>query len=384
MSQGDGSVPAVFVHLGYGLGVNSWCRTESGSSDDSQSAYGYGNASSEFHLSWSEDVRERWLVRRVRTAARRVLGFDLLHAWRNWHRARCADVIWTHTEVEYLAMAALRSISRRRSPIILAQSVWMWDDWASISAAKRALYLRLLRACEMEVTLSRVNAGIARRLAPGRLVYSVLFGADIQGVRTRTAPVREGVVSMGNDRHRDWALLSEAARLLPDIGFRVFSTSREAGEQDWPRNVQVVSDGSREAVRLAYATAAAVALPLLPNAHASGCTVAIEAQGSGAPLVAVRAGGIEDYVSQPAVQLTAPGDAVAFAAAIESRVRQGWSDSDAAMAREFVVSNGLDERGYVARLVLVTKCYLRGQPLPAGAVLLGASQDPPRSGSSDC
>jgi hypothetical protein len=67
-------------------------------------------------------------VRLLRRALKAVLGFDVIHTWRNRAEMLRSDVIWTHTEQEWLSAALMLLLSGRKagadsSPLLLAQSV---------------------------------------------------------------------------------------------------------------------------------------------------------------------------------------------------------------------------------------------------------------------
>ncbi|MFP3557177.1 glycosyltransferase family 1 protein, partial [Paraburkholderia sp. SIMBA_049] len=93
----------VHVHLFYGAdprfyrpGENIGCL------------YGYHHAESdEFQLSYSQDAKESKPVRLVRRALKTLLGFDLIHTLRNRDEILRSDVIWTHTEQEWLSAALM-------------------------------------------------------------------------------------------------------------------------------------------------------------------------------------------------------------------------------------------------------------------------------------
>ncbi len=86
-------------------------------------------------------------MRRWRIALAGRFGFDMVHAWRNRRVLFAADVVWTHTEVEHLAVSFLQKlIPRYRHTRMLAQTIWLWDRWPELSRARRQLYTWLLRS----------------------------------------------------------------------------------------------------------------------------------------------------------------------------------------------------------------------------------------------
>jgi hypothetical protein len=115
----------VHVHLFYGVdprfyrpGENIGCL------------YGYHHAESdEFRLSYSQDAKESKPVRLVRRALKTLLGFDLVHTLRNRDEMLRSDVIWTHTEQEWLSAALMLLMNGKReselwcsAPLVLSQA----------------------------------------------------------------------------------------------------------------------------------------------------------------------------------------------------------------------------------------------------------------------
>jgi hypothetical protein len=125
----------VHVHLFYGADPRFYRK-----GDNIGCLYGYHHAESEeFALTYSQDVRESAPVRLLRRALKAVLGFDLIHTLRNRDEILRSDVIWTHTEHEYLSVALVLLLSGRRAapPLLLAQSVWLLDKWPGYGMLRR-------------------------------------------------------------------------------------------------------------------------------------------------------------------------------------------------------------------------------------------------------
>ncbi|HTO64817.1 MAG TPA: glycosyltransferase family 1 protein, partial [Bradyrhizobium sp.] len=101
----------VFVHLAYGFGVQSWERRWRDGKIlglNEPKPYGYYRAETMgCSVSYSEYREESLAGKLLRLALRVVLGFDLVHAWRNFEAMKNADVIWTHTESQFLAILML-------------------------------------------------------------------------------------------------------------------------------------------------------------------------------------------------------------------------------------------------------------------------------------
>lgn len=368
--------PRVAVILRYGLNPGAWLARHDAGEVVDRAPYGYDRAEQWFELSWSRDHPEGPVRRTVRTGLRRLLGFDLVHVWRNRRIIRHADAVWTHTEREHLAVAALKALRPRAyRAISIAQSVWLWDRWQEAGALRRALYARLLRRHAVELTLSRENRDASRRLVPGRDVRRIPFGthpasgAGPEHVRA-DPPV---VLTVGNDRHRDWGLLLDVTRRMPDVRFDVVTRAEDVRARDWPANVTVRSATQTELLARAYAEASVVAIPLRPNLHASGCTVAIEAMSARVPIVATGAGGIQEYLAGTGAAIVAVGDGVGF----ERALRSALATRARGPARP-EVARGLTEDDYVRRLAAITLALREGRPVPAAVEAFAAVPDPAR------
>lgn len=349
--------PKVVVALSYDQDAVRWRDRHARGEVLDATPYGYHRAADAFDLRWTVSHAEGRLAGRIRRALAARLGFDVVHVWRNRALLRRADAIWTHTEREHLAIAAVLG---RRAPPVLAQSVWLWDAWPGWGRARRRLVAALLRRHPIEVVHSEVNLVDARAAVAGRRVELLPFGTQalpsVRGDRPVEPPV---VVSVGNDADRDWPLLAAAAERLPELSFRVISSSRAARDVRWPPNAERIASVTRASLTAAMREATCVVVPVRPNRHASGTTSCIEALGAGRPMVVSRAGGLARYV-EGAARLVPPGDADALTSAIraaaDGRVEAPAPGEDRA--------RGLTQADYVERYVRVTRW------------LLGADWDP--------
>lgn len=374
--------PRVAVILRHGQSAESWsARYRDGRTWD-ETAYGYHLAGSVTRMRWSRDYGENRTQNAMRRATRRVLGFDLVHAWRNRALLRWADVVLTHTEREHLAVATVGLLTRTRPPVRVAQSVWLWDTWDSLGPLTRRVYARLLRWFTLEVVLSPANRAAADRSVPGRTVVFVPFGTHGipasdpgsgagagtgagtragQGTATPTRTDRPRVLTVGNDRHRDWDLLLQVARQLPEIDFAIATLNDDVRSLPWPENVEVSAAPSTEALRAAYLASDAVALPLQANLHASGCTVAIEALSARRPLIVTRTGGIEAYTADSGAHLVEVGDVSGFTEAVRAALGDPESHRPPA---HYPADHGLTQRDYIVRLLRLSTAGLQGSTPP--------------------
>jgi hypothetical protein len=209
----------VFVLLAYTFGAQRWkerwARGEIPGIQE-QLPYGYFHCAGDTcEVRYSEDASESRLMRFLRMSLRRLIGFDLIHAWRNRQGISEADVVWTHSEIEHLAVLLLfrLGLARARRPRLIAQSIWLFDRWRRISAFRRWAYRRLLEHADILTVLSPENLQIVRELFPGKRSESVLFGIDsskMRPVKRRELGRPMRILSLGNDMHRDWMTLIKA------------------------------------------------------------------------------------------------------------------------------------------------------------------------------
>jgi len=314
----------IFVQLGRGFGAREWeQRWSKGAIPgiNERLPYGYYHAAdSSFRIDYSEDHAETWPSKVVRLGLRRLLGFDLVHAWRNRRMILGADAVWTHTEFEHLAaLALLRSFRFRPKPKMIAQSIWLFDRWRGLSTTKRWLYRTLLKHADVLTVQSPANLMVLRRLLPRIRSELVLYGTDISDLRPAKLrnehnPTR--IVALGNDMHRDWNTLIAAVDGWPGCEVRIGSTRlglrRLAGKQ-----VSIVPVRSAREAKDLYAWGEIAVVPLERNLHASGVTVISEAVVSGLPVVCTRTGGLSAYFSEQEVRYVPPEDPKAMRRALK-------------------------------------------------------------------
>jgi glycosyltransferase involved in cell wall biosynthesis len=357
------SRPRVTVHLDQGQSLDAWAARFEGGRAWERTPYSYGEAASAVRLRFSSDTQEGRWGRLTRKALAKALGFDLIHAWRNRGAIFDCDVVWTHTEREHLAVALLFKLARLRRrprPLLLAQSVWLYDRGTLRNPVRRAMVRWLLAEAAVQTTLSRVNAEAARRLMPGQRVLRIPFGVNDDRATASVArnSSREAhrplVIAPGNDWERDWTALARAAALVPELDVRIVAApARVRIDGVCPANLEVgPTTGVAELADL-YERCVAVAVPVVANNHASGATVVVEAAQRGIPIVTARAGGIEEY-AEPAGALFYPaGDADELA----RRLREVAS-RDRHRLPPTAITRGLTGSDYAARHVLATHWLL--------------------------
>src|SRR5579875_3519254 len=96
------------VHLKHGLDAAQYRERYLRGEVPDETPYGFHHAESAgWRLTFSEDHPESKVTNVVRRALIRLLGFDLVHAYRNRRLIQAADVVWTMEEIQYLGVCAL-------------------------------------------------------------------------------------------------------------------------------------------------------------------------------------------------------------------------------------------------------------------------------------
>lgn len=383
-SPGRLSLPAaaepirVFVHLARGFGAAQWqAKWDRGEiiGLNERLPYGYFWAREEGCIvEYSEDRGERALGAVFRLAVRLTLGFDLVHAWRNRRGIHAADIVWTGTESQYLAvLLLLRCQGRRQGPKVIAQSVWLFDSWPRLSMLKRRLYRALIDDAAALTVHSKEGLKVAREVFPGQRALFMPYGikADDMGPfsrRNTQHPIR--VLSAGSDRHRDWATLVAALRDRPEFELRIVAP-RLPAKLKLGANVSLVHPRINDEYLELYRWADVVALALNPNLHGSGITVIEEATVLGVPVVATDIGGLRGYFSDQEIRYIPAGDPDAMRAAIAAVAGDEASAQMVERAQCRMVEAELTTRGVARRYANLSRELLVDVTIAASA--------PPRS-----
>lgn len=355
---------SVFVHLARDKDVDEWRAARAAGSligINDETPYGYGRAE---HMGctvvFSRSHAEGFAASVLRLGLRVILGFDVVHAWRQRVAMRAADVVWTHTESQYLAVAAVLG----PGPVVIGQSVWLLDQWAGLGVLRRAFFRRLIQRIDVLTFLSEDNAALARAAFPDKRIEQIPFGIPSE---TRVpSSLRPGgkirILALGNDRHRDWATLIAAARGCDDIEVAIYSGSVDRRLANGVTNVSIGKLGSNAALVDEMARATLMCVPLKQNYHASGITVVEEAVLMGVPVVATDTGGLRGYFDDAHVRYVPAGDPIALRAAWRAlAVDPAAATALATRAQDHIIANGPDAERYVRAHVDLSRSLLRNR-----------------------
>jgi len=313
----------VFVHLARGFGADQWAaKWQRGEIVGLNDRLPYGYFRAEEHgctVEYSQDAPEGFFGRVLRLGLRAVLGFDFVHAWRNRQGVRRAEVVWTHTESQHLAVLLLLRVCRApQRPKVIAQSVWLFDSWPRLWPPKRWLFARLMADADVLTVLSPENLKLARALFPRQRSQMVPYGikADRMVRWEHRRPHRcLRILSLGSDRHRDWSTLIEAIATWADCELRIAAPGLPRARAD-ADNVTLVRPKTHDELTALYEWADLIALALKPNLHASGITVIEEATVFGLPVVCTQVGGLAAYFREGEVRYVPPGQPAALRKAL--------------------------------------------------------------------
>ena len=368
----------IFVHLARDKDVVNWqeqrrAGTLVGVNDETP--YGYGRAERMgCEVSFSRSCKENFAVKFFRLVIRVLTGFDFLHVRRQGKLIKKADVVWTHTESQFLAVAAL-TYWWNKPPKIIGQSVWLFDHWYELSAVKRWFYRKLISKVDLLTVHSECNLAVLQKIFPQKKSALVLFGIPTESMR---APIRRSIVpinilSIGSDRDRDWHTLIEVVRNQSDMTLTILSGTANPKLVNSVSNANILRARSNKDLNEHFDNATVVCVPLIPNKHASGITVIQEAILAGVPVIATDTGGLFSYFSADQIRYVSPRDVNELRYAIRDTVH----NSDRSLVQAEMAQRRLSEPGMGAEAFVRRHVELSRELLDQRSVLQASIDDPP-------
>ena len=352
----------VYVHLAHAQDAAEWrarwARGEVVGINDS-TPYGYGRAEqSGLAITFSTSHREALPGKILRFVLRLILGFDVVHAWRNRRDIECSDVVWTHTESSFLAISSVLALlkSTKAKPYIIGQSVWLYDNWPRYFILRRMLFKHLMRRVDVLTTLSPDNAEDARRIFSDKPVRFLHFGIPNEESTPPSTERRHPIeiLSLGNDRHRDWKTLVGAVRDQADLTLTILSSSAPHRLAKDARNITITRARTNDELNSYFGRASVVVVPLFANRHASGITVIEEAVLKGVPVIATDTGGLKAYFDDDMVTYVPAEDQDALRDAIQYLVANPETGAaKARRAQERIKEIGCDQ--YIMQHVAISR-----------------------------
>jgi len=342
--DGDTRLIRVFVHLSVTYGAKKWQDSFKNGKligINDRLPYGYYRAAEDgCQIVYSEDKKEDRLDRSFRLWIKSIIGVDLVHAWRNRKGIYDPDIVWTHTELQYIAVLLLfQFLFWKPRPKLIAQSVWLFDRWQDLGLIKRWVFSRLIAKADILTVLSPENLKVARTLFPHIRSEFIPFGINVDELAPLKKekihhPVR--ILSIGNDPHRDWQILIQSVKDLPDCHLKIASWKLNKEVLKDYNNIELLHISTDSKLLSAYEWADIILLTIKPNLHASGITVLQEAAVLGIATICSDIGGLKAYFSDEEVYFIPHGDASEIQKAIATLAGDDqlrWRLAERAQAR---------------------------------------------------
>lgn len=215
--------------------------------------------------------------------------------------------------------AALAAPASRFAPVVTGVG-WLTSRSAADPLERRLVGRALPRAAAVWTQCSAMVPVLEREWSiPAQRLHYVPLGIDTDFYAEK--PWDEAtptVVSAGEDKHRDHALLVEAVRRVRDDVADVHLELATGHPVHLPTDLGTLYTGRMDgAMRDLYARSTVVGVALRPTSTGSGLTVVLEAMASGRPIVVTDNPGMSDYVEHGVDGLLVPpADVDAFADAI--------------------------------------------------------------------
>jgi glycosyltransferase involved in cell wall biosynthesis len=234
-----------------------------------------------------------------------------------------SDVVYSTVDTVGIPLALLGRLGRVKVPVV----------YAAIGLPERLDQLRGPAAPRLFVdafrrlhTIVAYGWGEVEELRAwvgpgGPRVEFVAFGVDAEYFRPEpSVQPEDDVVSVGADPRRDFQLVAELARRLPERSFRIVASADNARALGaLPANLRLEVDVPFARVRACLLRARVVALPVLDNTYSGATTTLLQAMACGKPVVVTRTAAIargydlEDGVN---CRLVPPGDVAALEHAV--------------------------------------------------------------------
>ncbi|GAC69193.1 glycosyltransferase family 4 protein [Gordonia soli] len=317
-------MPRAYVALTQGLRVSDWSRRHAADEVPDTTPYGLHHLNDHgIDVQFSTPAERSPLRTRVAGSIyHRTDGLEFVHVGEHRSRLRpdATDAVFSYDERTGFPAA----ITPGTAPVVSGVA-WLERRSDAPRLHGLAAAWALPRAAALFTQCAPMATIISNewRVPTGRMHY-VPLGIDTDFYAEQPWPTDASptVVSAGEDRFRDHALLIDAVRRVRDR-HRDLRLELATGlpvdlPAEWGRLYTERLDGR---MRDLYRKASVVAVALTPTATGSGLTVVLEAMASGRPIVVTANPGIDEYVTDGETGiLVRPGDPESFADAIGSLV----------------------------------------------------------------
>lgn len=349
----------IFIQLPAHLSINEWKKKFDKDQilgiNDSESPYGYARLNNKGHTVEFSDSPRNMIICKI---IRKLLGFDLFNVLRFRNKIFKSDIVWTHTEVEFLAVSVLL-IFWKKDVKILGQSVWLLDKWSKFSFLKKMIYLNLIKRVDILTFHSILNSNLAKEkfYFSKEKIKVVKFGIPTE----KMYPVKEkyikekylNIVAIGNDIHRDWESLVEVCGGKSNVKLTIISTTINHQIIGNYKNIEVRTfNNKKDFVEFVLKQDLSI-VPLKDNLHASGLTAIQESIIFGIPVLCSNKGGLSDYFNNEVVTFYNNLDL----ADIIDQVHDNYNHylRKASNAQEFLIKENINANGYIDRQLELSK-----------------------------
>jgi glycosyltransferase involved in cell wall biosynthesis len=322
--------------------------------------YGFNHAEGLVkYITYSSDKRYGAAGILLRRAIIKIIGFDFLHAFHNREKIFASDVIWTISEGECFAVAALLVLFLKRHQKIIGNGIFLFNRFGKMFFIRRLLLSKLMQRISILTVHSSASLDIARRHFTGQKIELMYFG-----ISTDAFPITEPsshepihrpirILSLGTDSNRDWDCLLSAFGNDDRFELRVVCNGLPDSMLDKYRCLRFSRSPTIQEARASYLWADFVVITMVPNEYA-GITVALEAAAMGTCVVSARTGGVPTYLDPLAALYYEPGKGDEAKAAIrncgdEQRLKLAEN------AQRIFLQRGYSSKDFVLRYVALTE-----------------------------
>ena len=268
-----------------------------------------------------------------------------------------ADVVFSTVDTVGIPLALLGRLGLVRCPVVYA-AIGLPERLAQLGTrVARRLFRDAYRRLH---TIVAYGWGEVEELRGwlgevGPRIEFVPFGVDTTYFRPDPGiPSVDDVVSVGADPRRDFALLVDLARRLPERSFRIVASADNARSLGaLPANVTLEIDVPFGRVRECILGARVVVLPVRDNSYSGATTTLLQAMACGKPVVVTRTAAIargyhlEDGSN---CRLVAPGDLGALKAAVVGVLDDPWLTAGLGLRARETVEHDLTWERYTGAL----------------------------------
>jgi glycosyltransferase involved in cell wall biosynthesis len=285
-------------------------------------------------------------------------GGDFATVLASLRTANRADVVFSTVDTVGIPLMLLKRARRLRPPLVYA-AIGLPERLARLRSRRmRLLYASALQSCHVVLAYSEKEAEDIRRWVAGQgcavRAEFVPFGVDAHSFAPDGAAATNGVVSVGADPHRDFDLLVRIATRMPDVAFRIVTSTEHARAlRSRPENVTLESDLPFDEMRRRLAKARLVALPVRENSYSGATTVLLQAMALEKPVVVTRTSAIATgygLVDGENVRLVAPGDESGFERALADILRDDFHARALGVSARATVERELSWERYADRV----------------------------------